>query len=187
MEDPSFRVSSNEDTGQTLIAGMGELHLEIIVDRMKREYKVDANVGAPQVSYKETILRAASADSTFQRQVGTKNLFARVALKLEPLPRGKGYEFVNQVGPDRIPKQFIPLIDKGVQETMLGGILAGYPASDIKATLVDGEFHETDSNETAFKIASSMAFREAALKGGPIFLEPIMACESSAPTKTWEP
>ena len=181
MEDPSFRVSSNEDTGQTLIAGMGELHLEIIVDRMKREYKVDANVGAPQVSYKETILRAASADSTFQRQVGTKNLFARVALKLEPLPRGKGYEFVNQVGPDRIPKQFIPLIDKGVQETMLGGILAGYPASDIKATLVDGEFHETDSNETAFKIASSMAFREAALKGGPIFLEPIMACEIVCP------
>jgi elongation factor G len=181
MEDPSFRVSTNTDTGQTLIAGMGELHLEIIVDRMKREYKVDANVGAPQVSYKETITRSASADATFQRQVGTKNLFARVALQLEPLPRGKGYEFVSRVGQERIPKQFVPLIDKGVQETMLGGILAGFQASDIRVTLTDGAFHETDSNETAFKIAASMAFREAALKGNPIFLEPIMACEVVCP------
>ncbi len=181
MEDPSFRVWINEETGQTLISGMGELHLEIIVDRMKREYKVDGNVGAPQVAYKETIEKSARAEGKFVRHLGTKNLFGHVVLELEPLPRGKGYEFVNQVGQEKLPKQFIPIIDKGVQETMLGGIVAGYPATDIRVRLVDGSFSETDSNETAFKIAASIAFREAAMRAGPVFLEPMMSCEIACP------
>jgi elongation factor G len=181
MEDPSFRISTHEETGQTLIHGMGELHLEIIVDRMKREFKVEGNVGAPQVSYKETISKTSRGEGKFARQMGGKNMYGHVVLELEPLPRGKGYEFVNKVGPERIPKQYIQPIDKSIQETMLGGILAGFAATDIKATLVDGSFHETESNETSFKIAASMAFREAAMAGAPIFLEPMMACEIVCP------
>ncbi|OFZ22279.1 MAG: translation elongation factor G [Bdellovibrionales bacterium GWB1_55_8] len=181
MEDPSFHVSTNEDTGQTLISGMGELHLEIIVDRMKREFKVDANVGQPQVSYKETIARTSQAEGKFIRQSGGKGQYGHVVIQLEPLSSGKGFEFVNKITAGKIPKEFIPAVDKGIRESMLGGIVAGYPAVDMRATLLDGSSHDVDSSEIAFKIAASMAFKEAALKGDPQFMEPIMSCEVVCP------
>ena len=180
-EDPSFRVHTNDETGQTLISGMGELHLEIIVDRMKREFKVEGNVGNPQVSYKETVSTAAQAEGKFIRQSGGKGQYGHVVIQLDPLPRGTGYKFVNKLTGGVIPKEFIPAIDKGIQESMLGGIVAGYPCVDIQATLLNGSFHDVDSSEIAYKIAASMAFKEAASKGTPLFLEPIMGCEVVCP------
>lgn len=181
MEDPSFRVSTNEDTGQTLISGMGELHLEIIVDRMKREFKVEGNVGNPQVAYKETIARSATAEGKFIRQSGGKGQYGHCVIKLEPAERGQGFQFVNSLRAGAIPKEFIPAVEKGLQESMLGGIIAGYPAVDIKATLLDGSFHDVDSTEVAYKIAASMAFREATQQADPIILEPLMSCEVVCP------
>ena len=181
MEDPSFRVTANEETGQTLISGMGELHLEIIVDRMRREFKVEGNVGQPQVSYKETILQSAEAEGKFIRQSGGKGQYGHCIIRLDPVRRGAGYSFVNQIRAGAIPREFIPAVDKGIQEAMLGGIVAGYPAIDIQATLLDGSFHDVDSTEIAFKIAASMAFKEAARRGTPVFLEPVMACEVVCP------
>jgi elongation factor G len=181
MEDPSFRVSINEDTGQTLISGMGELHLEIIVDRMKREFKVEGNVGAPQVSYKETIGGTGEYDAKFHRMVGTKNHFGHCVIRLEPLPPGKGFEFVSKIDPVKIPKEFIAAIEKGVKESMLGGIVAGYPAADIRATLLDGSYNELEASEMAYKIAASTAYREAAKLAGPVILEPVMSCEVICP------
>jgi elongation factor G len=191
-EDPSFRVKTDKDTGQTLISGMGELHLEIIVDRMKREFKVDANVGQPQVSYKETIANSARGEGKFIRQSGGKGQYGHCNLELAPLAaqpvssvegeEKKGhYQFVNASQAGVIPKEFIPAIDKGIQEAMLGGIIAGYPAINIRATLLGGSFHDTDSTETAFKIAASMAFKEAATLAKPVILEPMMAVEIICP------
>ena len=182
MEDPSFRVTSNEDTGQTLISGMGELHLEIIVDRMRREFKVEGNVGQPQVSYKETIAATAQAEGKFIRQgTGGKNQYGHVVIELRPLERGKGFSFTNSMKAGAIPKEFIPAVEKGISEAMLGGIITGYPAVDIHATLLDGSFHDTDSTEVAYKIAASMAFKEATLKAIPTILEPTMSCEVVCP------
>ncbi len=181
MEDPSFRVVSNEDTGQTLISGMGELHLEIIVDRMRREFKVEGNVGQPQVSYKETISQAAQGEGKFIRQSGGKGQYGHCVIRLEPLGKGSGFAFVNSVRAGAIPKEFIPAVEKGLYESMLGGVLVGYPATDIKATLLDGSFHDVDSSEVAFKIAASMAFRDASLAAKPQILEPIMSCEIICP------
>jgi len=180
-EDPSFRIHINDETGQTLISGMGELHLEIIVDRMKREFKVEGNVGTPQVAYKETISKKSRAEGKFVRQAAGKGQFGHVIIELEPLPSGSGYKFINQIQNDAIPKQFIPVIENGIRETMLGGILVGYPAADIQARLVGGSFSDTDSTEVAYKIAASMAFREAAMAGVPQILEPFMACEVVCP------
>ncbi len=181
MEDPSFRVTMNEETGQTLISGMGELHLEIIIDRLRREFKVDANVGQPQVSYKETISGAAEAEGKFIRQMTGKGLYGHCVIRLESLPRGTGFKFVNQMRTGAIPKEFIPAVEKGIHESMLGGIQVGYPAVDIQATLLDGSFSETDSNEMAYKIAASMAFKDAAQKAVPVIIEPMMSCEVVCP------
>ncbi len=181
MEDPSFRISTNDETGQTLISGMGELHLEIIVDRMKREYKVDANVGQPQVAYRETIMQPSTAEGKFIRQSGGKGQYGHVVVRLEPIPRGTGFQFVNEIQGGVIPKEYIPAIEKGLSEAMLGGITVGYPAVDIRAILLNGSFHDVDSSEIAYKIAASMAFREATQQGKPTILEPIMACEILCP------
>ena len=180
-EDPTFKTYTDEETGQTIIAGMGELHLEIIVDRLLREFKVEANVGKPQVSYKETIRRAATVDTRYSRQTGGKGQFAHVKLMIEPNEPGKGYEFINKVTGGAIPKEFIPCVDQGIQGAMLSGVLAGYQVVDIKATLLDGSFHEVDSSELAFKICGSMAFKEACLKADPVLLEPIMKVVVTAP------
>ena len=179
-EDPTFKTYTDEETGQTIIAGMGELHLEIIVDRLLREFKVEANVGKPQVSYKETIKKAATADTRYVRQTGGKGQFAHVKLQIEPNP-GKGYEFVSAITGGAIPKEFIPSVDQGIQGAMLSGILAGYPVVDVKATLLDGSFHEVDSSELAFKICGSMAFKEACAKADPTLMEPIMKVSVTAP------
>ena len=180
-EDPTFKTYTDEETGQTIIAGMGELHLEIIVDRLLREFKVEANVGKPQVSYKETIRRAATVDTRYARQTGGKGQFAHVKLMVEPNEPGKGYEFVNKVTGGAIPKEFIPCVDQGIQGAMLSGVLAGYQVVDVKATLLDGSFHEVDSSEMAFKICGSMAFKEACMKADPTLLEPIMKVVVTAP------
>ncbi len=180
-EDPTFKTYTDEETGQTIIAGMGELHLEIIVDRLLREFRVEANVGKPQVSYKETITKAATVDTRYVRQTGGKGQFAHVKLMLEPNESGKGYEFVNKVTGGAIPKEYIPCVDQGIQGAMLSGVLAGYQTVDVKATLLDGSFHEVDSSEMAFKICGSMAFKEAAAKAGPTLLEPIMKVVVTAP------
>ena len=180
-EDPPFKTYTDEETGQTIIAGMGELHLEIIVDRLLREFKVEANVGKPQVSYKETIRRAATVDTRYSRQTGGKGQFAHVKLTIEPNEPGKGYEFINKVTGGAIPKEFIPCVDQGIQGAMLSGVLAGYQVVDIKATLLDGSFHEVDSSEMAFKICGSMAFKEACQKADPVLLEPIMKVVVTAP------
>ena len=173
-EDPTFRTYTDEETGQTIIAGMGELHLEIIVDRLLREFKVEANVGAPQVAYKETIRRPADQDTKYARQSGGKGQYGHVKIKIEPNEAGKGYEFVNAVVGGAIPKEYIPAIDAGIQGAMLSGTVAGYPVVDVKVTLFDGSYHEVDSSEMAFKIAGSMAFKEAMRKADPTLLEPIM-------------
>ena len=180
-EDPTFKTYTDEETGQTIIAGMGELHLEIIVDRLLREFKVEANVGKPQVSYKETITKAVTVDTRYARQTGGKGQFAHVKLMVEPNEPGKGYEFVNKVTGGAIPKEFIPCVDQGIQGAMLSGVLAGYQVVDVKATLLDGSFHEVDSSELAFKICGSMAFKEASQKAGPTLLEPIMKVVVTAP------
>ena len=173
-EDPTFKTYTDEETGQTIIAGMGELHLEIIVDRLLREYKVEANVGAPQVAYKETITKAVDQDTKYARQSGGKGQYGHVKIHVEPNESGKGYEFVNALVGGAIPKEYVPAIDAGIQGAMLSGVLAGYPVVDVKVTLYDGSYHEVDSSEMAFKIAGSMAFKEACQKAGPTLLEPIM-------------
>ncbi len=173
-EDPTFKAYTDEETGQTIIAGMGELHLEIIVDRLLREFKVEANVGKPQVSYREAIRRAGEADTKFVRQSGGKGQYAHVKLTIEPNENGKGYEFINKVTGGDIPKEYIPAVDEGIRGAMLNGVLAGYNVVDVKATLTGGSFHEVDSSEIAFKIAGSMAFKEAMKKADPVLTEPIM-------------
>ena len=180
-EDPTFKTYTDEETGQTIIAGMGELHLEIIVDRLLREFKVEANVGKPQVSYKETVRKAATVDTRYVRQTGGKGQFAHVKLLLEPNEPGKGYEFINKVTGGAIPKEFIPCVDQGIQGAMLSGVLGGYQVVDVKATLLDGSFHEVDSSELAFKICGSMAFKEASQKADPTLLEPIMKVVVTSP------
>ncbi|MCX8026881.1 MAG: elongation factor G [Thermodesulfovibrionales bacterium] len=181
QEDPSFKISFNEDTGQTIISGMGELHLEIIVDRLMREFKVSANVGKPQVAYKETIKGTSKIEGKFVRQSGGRGQYGHVWLELEPLERGAGFEFVNKIVGGVIPKEYIPAVEKGVREAMDGGVLAGYPVVDVKVTLFDGSYHEVDSSEMAFKIAGSMAFKEGAKKCQLVLLEPIMNVEVVTP------
>ena len=182
QEDPSFRVHTDEESGQTIISGMGELHLEIIVDRMKREFSVDANVGAPQVSYRETIRKVnEKAEGKFVRQSGGRGQFGHVVLKIEPKPTGEGYEFVNEIVGGVIPKEFIPSVDKGIQEAMTNGVVGGFQMVDVKVTLFDGSFHDVDSSEMAFKIAGSMGFREGAKQCEPVLLEPIMKVEVVSP------
>ena len=173
-EDPTFKTYTDEETGQTIIAGMGELHLEIIVDRLLREFKVEANVGAPQVAYKETITKAVDQDTKYARQSGGKGQYGHVKIHVEPNESGKGYEFINATVGGSVPKEYIPAVDAGIQGAMLAGVLAGYPVVDVKVTLYDGSYHEVDSSEMAFKIAGSMAFKEACQKAGPTLLEPIM-------------
>ena len=180
-EDPTFRTYTNKETGQTIIAGMGELHLEIIVDRLLREFKVEANVGAPQVSYKETIRKSVEQDTKYARQSGGKGQYGHVKIKIEPNEAGKGYEFINAVVGGAIPKEYIPAVDAGIQGAMEAGVLAGYPVVDVKVTLFDGSYHEVDSSEMAFKIAGSMAFKEACRKANPVILEPIMKVSVNVP------
>ncbi len=181
QEDPSFRVSYDEETGQTIISGMGELHLEIIVDRLLREFKVGANVGKPQVAYKETIKGTSRVEGKFVRQSGGRGQYGHVWIDMEPLERGKGFEFVNKVVGGSIPREYIPAVEKGMKEAMEGGVLAGYPVVDVKATLFDGSYHEVDSSEMAFKIAGSMAFKDGAKKAHLVLLEPIMSVEVVTP------
>ena len=173
-EDPTFRAHTDQETGQTIIAGMGELHLEIIVDRLLREFKVEANVGAPQVAYRETIRKEANQETKYARQSGGKGQYGHVKIKIEPNEPGKGYEFVNAIVGGAIPKEYIPAIDNGIQGAMKAGVLAGYPVVDVKVTLWDGSYHEVDSSEMAFSIAGSMAFKDAMRKADPIITEPIM-------------
>ena len=180
-EDPTFRVTYDEETGQTLIHGMGELHLEIIVDRLKREFKVNANVGKPQVSYRETIRKPVKIEGKYIRQTGGRGQYGHVWLELEPLPRGSGLEFVNKIVGGVIPQQFIPAVEAGVRESADRGVLAGYPVTDIRVTLFDGSYHEVDSSDMAFKIAASQAFKDGVLKGDPVLLEPIMKLEIIVP------
>ncbi len=181
QEDPSFRVKTDEESGQTIISGMGELHLEIIVDRMKREFSVEANVGAPQVAYRECIRKPVEQESKFVRQSGGRGQYGHVYLKIEPQEAGKGYEFINEIVGGAIPREYIPAVDKGIQEQMLNGVIAGYPVEDVKVTLYDGTFHDVDSSEMAFKIAGSMGFKEGAQKADPALLEPVMKVEVVTP------
>jgi len=181
QEDPSFRVTYNEETGQTIISGMGELHLEIIVDRLTRQFKVGANVGKPQVAYKETIKMPAKAEGKFIRQTGGRGQYGHVWIEAEPLERGKGFEFINKIVGGTIPKEFIPAVENGIKEAMEGGILAGYPVVDVRVSLFDGSYHEVDSSELAFKIAGSIAFKEACKKAELVLLEPIMDVEVVTP------
>lgn len=180
-EDPTFRVRVDEETGQTIIAGMGELHLEIIVDRMKREFKVEANVGKPQVAYKETIRGTVEQEGKFIRQTGGRGQYGHVYLKVEPLEAGKGFEFVNAIVGGVVPREYIPAVEKGVREALNTGVLGGYQVLDVKVTLFDGSYHDVDSNEMAFKIAASMAFKEGCLKANPVLLEPLMDVEVIVP------
>src|SRR5581483_9240150 len=180
QEDPTLRVSTDPDTGQTILAGMGELHLEIIVDRMQREFNVGANVGKPQVAYRETIRQRAEADYRHVKQSGGRGQYGHVTLVVEPNP-GKGFEFVNKIVGGVVPKEYIPAVQKGVAEALEGGILAGYPMVDVKVTLIDGSYHEVDSSEMAFKIAGSMAVKQACHKAKPVLLEPVMRVEDVVP------
>ena len=180
-EDPTFKTYTEQETGQTIIAGMGELHLEIIVDRMLREFKVDANVGKPQVAYKETIRKKVKAEGKFVRQSGGRGQYGHVWLEIEPLEAGKGYEFENKIVGGVVPKEFIPAVDAGVREALTSGVLAGYPGIDVKVTLYDGSYHEVDSSEMAFKVAASIAFKEGMRKASPVLLEPIMKVETVVP------
>jgi len=181
QEDPSFRVHTDEESGQTIISGMGELHLDIIVDRMKREFGVEANVGAPQVAYRETIRGSVEQEGKFIRQSGGRGQFGHVWLKIEPREAGSGYEFVNEIVGGVVPKEYIPAVDKGVQEQTANGVVAGYPLVDVKVTLYDGSYHDVDSSEMAFKIAGSMCFKEGAKKANPVLLEPVMKMEVVTP------
>jgi elongation factor G len=180
-EDPSFRVHTDAESGQTIIEGMGELHLEIIVDRMKREFKVEANVGKPQVAYRETLRNTVESEGKFIRQTGGRGQYGHVWLKLEPLPPGKGYEFVNGIVGGTVPREYIPAVDKGIQEAVQTGVIAGYPIVDVKVTIFDGSYHDVDSNEMAFKIAGSIGFKEGFRKAKPVLLEPIMKVEVVMP------
>jgi elongation factor G len=181
QEDPSFRVHTDEESGQTIISGMGELHLDIIVDRMKREFKVEANVGRPQVAYRETIRSSVEAEGKFVRQSGGRGQYGHVWIRLEPLPAGGGYEFENAIVGGVVPREYINSVDKGIREQVANGVIAGYPMVDVKATLYDGSYHEVDSSEMAFKIAGSMAFKNAAVKARPVLLEPLMKVEVVTP------
>jgi elongation factor G len=180
-EDPSFIVHTDEESGQTIISGMGELHLDIIVDRMKREFNVEANIGKPQVAYRETIKNSVQQEGKFVRQSGGRGQYGHVFIKIEPQETGKGYDFVNKIVGGTIPKEYISAVDKGVRDQVENGVIAGYPVVDIKVTLYDGSYHDVDSSEMAFKIAGSMAFREGALKADPVLLEPIMSIEVVTP------
>jgi elongation factor G len=180
-EDPSFRVHTDEESGQTIISGMGELHLDIIVDRMKREFKVEANVGKPQVAYRETIRKTIEQEGKFIRQSGGRGQYGHVYLRIEPAEAGSGYEFVNGIIGGVVPKEYIPAVDKGVREQMENGVIAGFPVVDCKVTVYDGSYHDVDSSEMAFKIAGSMAFREGMGKANPVLLEPIMKVEVVTP------
>ena len=181
QEDPSFRVHTDEESGQTIISGMGELHLDIIVDRMRREFKVEANVGRPQVAYRETIRKSVEAEGKFVRQSGGRGQYGHVYIRLEPLPSGEGYEFENAIVGGVVPREYINSVDKGIQEQVANGVIAGYPMVDVKATLYDGSYHEVDSSEMAFKVAGSMAFKNAAVKASPVLLEPLMKVEVVTP------
>jgi len=181
QEDPSFRVKTDEETNQTIISGMGELHLEILVDRMKREFNVEANIGSPQVAYREAIKKSVDAEGKFVKQSGGKGQYGHVWLKVEPNEQGKGYEFVDAIKGGTVPREFIPAVDKGLQETIVAGVLAGYPIEDVKVTLFDGSYHDVDSNENAFKMAASFAFKDACRKADPVLLEPMMAVEVETP------
>jgi elongation factor G len=181
QEDPSFRVHTDEESGQTIISGMGELHLDIIVDRMKREFKVEANVGRPQVAYRETIRKSVEAEGKFVRQSGGRGQYGHVKIRLEPMPSGEGYEFENAIVGGVVPREYINSVDKGIQEQVQNGVIAGYPMVDVKATLIDGSYHEVDSSEMAFKIAGSMAFKNAAAIASPVLLEPLMKVEVVTP------
>jgi elongation factor G len=181
-EDPTFRVHTDDETGQTIIAGMGELHLEILIDRMKREFRVGANIGKPQVAYRETLRRPVEkVEYTHKKQTGGSGQYGRVIINVEPLPVGSGYEFVNQITGGRIPREYIPAVDEGIQDAMQFGVLAGYPVEDVKVTLVDGAYHDVDSSELAFRVAGSMVFKEAARRADPTLLEPVMAVEVTTP------
>jgi len=180
-EDPSFRVHTDEESSQTIISGMGELHLEIIVDRMKREFNVEANVGKPQVAYRETIRGTVEQEGKFVRQSGGRGQYGHVWLKLEPQPTGKGYEFVNGVVGGTVPREYVPAVDKGIREACETGVMAGYPVVDVKVTLTDGSYHDVDSSEMAFKIAGSIGFKEGFRKAKPVLLEPIMKVEVVTP------
>ncbi|MGA1740485.1 MAG: elongation factor G, partial [Methylophilaceae bacterium] len=181
QEDPSFRVKTDPETNQTIISGMGELHLEILVDRMKREFNVEANIGSPQVAYREAIKKSVEAEGKFVKQSGGKGQYGHVWLKVEPNEQGKGYEFIDAIKGGTVPREFIPAVDKGLQETIVAGVLAGYPIEDVKVTLFDGSYHDVDSNENAFKMAASFAFKDACRKADPVLLEPMMAVEVETP------
>ena len=181
QEDPSFRVRTDEESGQTIISGMGELHLEIIVDRMKREFGVEANVGKPQVAYREAIKKSVEVEGKFIKQSGGRGQYGHVWLKVEPNAVGKGYEFVDAIKGGTVPREYIPAVDKGLQETLPNGVLAGFPVVDVKVTLFDGSYHDVDSNENAFKMAASMAFKDGMRKANPVLLEPMMAVEVETP------
>jgi elongation factor G len=183
-EDPTFRVSSNQETGQTIIAGMGELHLEILVDRMKREFSVEANVGQPQVAYRETCKKQVTAEGKYIRQTGGRGQYGHVVIKVIPQESGKGYEFINNIVGGSIPREFINPINQGIEEAMTRGVIAGYPVVDVAVDLFDGSFHEVDSSEMAFKIAGSMAFQDGFKKADPIILEPIMKVEVLTPEES---
>jgi len=182
QEDPSFRVRTDEESGQTIIAGMGELHLEILVDRMKREFGVEATVGRPQVAYRETIRQAVTdVEGKFVKQSGGRGQYGHAVINLEPQPQGKGYEFVDAIKGGVVPREYIPAVDKGIQESLKAGVLAGYPVVDVKATLVFGSSHDVDSNENAFRMAGSMAFKEAMRRASPVLMEPMMSVEVETP------
>jgi elongation factor G len=180
-EDPSFRVSTDHETSQTVIHGMGELHLDIMVDRLKREFSVEANVGKPQVAYRETIRGSVEQEQKYVRQSGGRGQYGHVYIKIEPIDQGSGFEFVNNIVGGVIPKEYIPAVEKGIKEQMLNGVIAGYPLEDVKVTLYDGSYHDVDSSEMAFKIAGSMAFKAGATKAKPVLLEPVMSVEVVTP------
>jgi elongation factor G len=181
QEDPSFRVHTDEESGQTIISGMGELHLDIIVDRMKREFKVEANVGRPQVAYRETIRKSVEAEGKFVRQSGGRGQYGHVKIRLEPIEQGAGYEFENSIVGGVVPREYINSVNKGIREQIANGVIAGYPVVDVKATLFDGSYHEVDSSEMAFKVAGSIAFKNAAIIANPVLLEPLMKVEVVTP------
>jgi len=181
QEDPSFRVRTDEESGQTIISGMGELHLEILVDRMKREFGVEANVGAPQVAYREAIRKPVEIEGKFVKQSGGRGQYGHVWLKMEPNEAGKGFEFVDAIKGGTVPREYIPAVEKGLRETLPNGVLAGFPVVDVKVTLFDGSYHDVDSNENAFKMAASMAFKDGMRKASPVLLEPMMSVEVETP------
>jgi elongation factor G len=181
QEDPSFRVRSDEESGQTIISGMGELHLEVLVERMKREFGVEANVGAPQVAYREAIKKAVEVEGKFVKQSGGRGQYGHVWLKIEPNETGKGFEFVDAIKGGTVPREFIPAVKKGLEDTLPNGVLAGFPVVDVKVTLFDGSYHDVDSNENAFKMAASMGFKDGMRKASPVLLEPMMSVEVETP------